>query len=280
MTEAKERRSPVHPTSRVTCTIDGNYIATVCLNRADKLNAIDMAMFMEVDKITKMLRCNKMVRAVIVKGNGSDFCSGLDVKSLLTNRSDALKLLFKWWPTLPNAAQRFSLAWRDIPCPVIFAIHGRCWGGGLQLASGGDFRIASPDANFAIMEAKWGLIPDMGGALAFRELMRQDHTMEMAMTAKVIDCATAKDYGLVTTIAENPLEQAYELALECINRSPDVLAANKKLYHKTWWSSPGKALFLETWYQVKVAIGKNRAIATRRERKPDDKPNYVVRQFK
>ncbi len=266
--------------SRITCTIDDNQIAIVSLNRTDKLNAIDMAMFQEVNNLSKTLKKNKSVRAVIVKGNGSDFCSGLDVKSLLNSKLGAIKLLFKWWPTLPNDAQRFSLAWRDIPCPVIFAIHGRCWGGGLQLASGGDFRIASPDATFSIMEAKWGLIPDMGGSLAFRELMRQDHTLEMAMTAKVIDSQTAKEYGLVTKIADDPYAKAYELALECVNRSPDVLAANKKLYHKAWWSSPGRALFLETWYQIKVILGKNRSIATQRESRSDTKRPYLPRQFK
>lgn len=267
-------------TSRITCTIDDNQIATVSLNRADKLNAIDMAMFKAVNKTITDLKKNKKVQAVIVKGNGSDFCSGLDVKSLLNDQAGAMKLLFKWWPTLPNDAQRFSVGWRDIPCPVIFAIHGRCWGGGLQLASGGDFRIASPDASFSIMEARWGLIPDMGGALAFRELMRQDHTLEMAMTAKEIDTETAKEYGLVTKIAEDPYARAYELALELVNRSPDVLAATKKLYHKTWWSSPGIALWLETWYQIKVITGKNRAIAGKRERETENKRPYLPRQFR
>lgn len=266
--------------TRVTYTVDDNNIALVKLNRPDKMNAIDMAMFEDINRLTKRLSRNRRIRAVIVSASGSDFCSGLDVKSLLTNKKDAMKLLFKWWPTLPNKAQRFSLAWRDIPCPVIFVIHGRCWGGGLQLASGADFRIASPDANFSIMEAKWGLIPDMGGALAFRELMRKDHTLEMAMTAKIIDCKTAQEYGLVTKIAEEPNKVAYELALECINRSPDVLAANKKLYNKSWWSSPGLALFYETWYQIKVAVGKNRLIATRREKEPKDKQAYLARQFK
>lgn len=266
--------------SRVICTIDENNIATVALNRPDKLNAIDMAMFQEVNRLTKTLKTNKHIRAVIVKGNGSDFCSGLDIKSLLNSKVGALKLLFKWWPTLPNDAQRFSLAWRDIPCPVIFAIHGRCWGGGLQLVSGGDFRIASPDARFSILEAKWGLIPDMGGAIAFRELMRQDHTLEMAMTAKEVDSQTAQEYGLVTKIADDPYAKAYELALECSDRSPDILAANKKLYHKTWWSSPGVALFLETWYQIRVIMGKNRVIASKRERKPDAKIPYLPRAFK
>ena len=265
---------------RITCHIDDNQIAIVSLNRADKLNAIDMQMFKEVNHTSKMLKNNPHVRAVIVKANGNDFCSGLDVKSLLTSKLGAMKLLFKWWPTLPNDAQRFSLAWRDVPCPVIFVIHGRCWGGGLQLVSGGDFRIASPNANFSIMEAKWGLIPDMGGAIAFRELMRQDHTLEMAMTAKVIDSVTALEYGLVTKVADDPYQVAYQLAMDCIQRSPDVLAANKKLYNKTWWSSPGKALCLETWYQIKVALGKNRVIATKRERKPEAKLKYGPRQFK
>ncbi|MDG3085888.1 crotonase/enoyl-CoA hydratase family protein [Vibrio hannami] len=266
--------------ARVTCNIDDNNIATICLNRADKLNAIDMPMFQAVNKTITELKKNKNIQAVIVKGNGTDFCSGLDVKSLLNDRTGAMKLLFKWWPTLPNDAQRFSVGWRDIPCPVIFAIHGRCWGGGLQLASGGDFRIASPDASFSIMEARWGLIPDMGGALAFRELMRQDHTLEMAMTAKEIDTKKAKEYGLVSKISDEPYEEAYKLALELVNRSPDVLAATKKLYHKTWWSSPGMALWLETWYQIKVLIGKNRVIAAKRERETENKRPYLPRQFR
>ncbi len=267
---------------RVTCSIDEQRIATVSLNRPDKLNAIDMAMFQAVKQTIKRLKQDATIRAVIVKGNGSDFCSGLDVKSLLTSKSGALRLLFKWWPTLPNDAQYFSTGWRDIPCPVIFAVHGRCWGGGLQLASGGDFRIAERTANFSIMEAKWGLIPDMGGALAFRELMRQDHTLEMAMTAKVIDAEQAQQYGLVTKVADDAYQEAYQLALECIDRSPDVVAANKKLYHRTWWTSPGKALMLETWYQIKVALGKNRAIAVKRERTKleQEKPTYGSRKFR
>lgn len=143
-------------TSRITCTVDENQIAIVSLNRPDKLNAIDLEMFMAVNDMSRKLSKNKQIRAVIVKAEGNDFCSGLDVKSLLSDKKGAAKLLFKWLPFKHNLAQKFSLGWRDIPCPVIFAIHGRCWGGGLQLVSGGDFRIASPDANFSIMEAKWG----------------------------------------------------------------------------------------------------------------------------
>lgn len=265
---------------RVICTIDDNNIATVTLNRPDKLNAIDMDMFMAVNQLTRDLKKNRTLRAVIVTANGSDFCSGLDVKSLLTSKTGALKLLFKWWPTQPNAAQRFSTGWREIPCPVIFAIHGKCWGGGLQLACGGDFRIASYDSNFSIMEGKWGLIPDMGGSLAFREVMRQDHTLEMAMTAKVIDSQTAKSYGLVTHLSSDPYMEAYNLALECVNRSPDAIAANKKLYQKTWWTSPGKALMLETWYQIKVGMSKNMRIAGQRERNREEPRAFEARQFK
>ncbi|MGL6312868.1 crotonase/enoyl-CoA hydratase family protein [Vibrio sp. WXL103] len=265
---------------RVTCDIDEHFIATVSLNRPDKLNALDMAMFDAILAITKQLKNDKNIRAVIVKANGTDFCSGLDIKSLLTSKVDAMRLLYKWWPTSPNAAQRFSLAWREIPCPVIFAIHGRCWGGGLQLACGGDFRIASNDASFSIMEGKWGLIPDMGGSIAFRELMRQDHALELAMTAKVIDSQLAKEYGLVTKITEDPYEAAYQLALECTERSPDAIAANKRLYQQSWWVSQGRALCLETWYQLRVLFGVNRSIAAKREREKKDKTKFLPRGFK
>ncbi|USD66764.1 crotonase/enoyl-CoA hydratase family protein [Vibrio sp. SCSIO 43136] len=267
---------------RVTCTIDKNSIAIVSLNRPEKMNAIDMGMFDAVKTTIKKLKSDRSIRAVIVKANGDNFCSGLDVKSLMNDKKGAAKLLFKWWPTFANDAQFFSVGWRTIPCPVIFALHGRCWGGGLQLASGGDFRFAHPETNFSIMEGKWGLIPDMGGALAFRELMRQDNTLEMAMTAKIIDADTAKEYGLVTRISEQPFDEAYRLALECADRSPDAVAATKKLYNKTWWSSPGWALWLETWYQIKVMIGKNRIIAAKREKQTQlDEPKkaYMPRKF-
>ena len=143
---------------RVSLQID-NCIAIVTLDRAAKRNALDMAMFKAIDKISRQLKRDRNIRAVIVQAKGEDFCSGLDIKSVMGKKSSVLSLLSKWLPGQANLAQRVSYNWRKIPVPVIMVIQGRCWGGGLQIALGADFRFATPTASFSIMEGKWGLIP-------------------------------------------------------------------------------------------------------------------------
>ncbi|MFC1796720.1 crotonase/enoyl-CoA hydratase family protein [Pseudomonadota bacterium] len=158
-------------------------VAHIRLNRAEKHNALNMEMFEAIAKAQKQVAKNRKLRAIILSGEGVDFCTGLDVKSVMKNRSDMLRLLWKWLPWQSNLAQRVSTGWRKIPVPVIAAVHGRCWGGGLQIALGADFRIVQPETSLSIMEGKWGLIPDMGGTLALRELMPRDQAMRLAMTA-------------------------------------------------------------------------------------------------
>ncbi|PKI13778.1 crotonase/enoyl-CoA hydratase family protein [Colwellia sp. 12G3] len=248
-----------------------NGIALVRLNRPDKCNALDMAMFIAIKKIIKRLKIDRTIRAVIVTGNGEDFCSGLDIKSVMASAKAPLALLFKWLPWQANLAQYVSTGWRCIPAPVIMAIHGRCWGGGLQIALGGDFRIATPEASISIMESRWGLIPDMGGTLALKELLRLDIAKELAMTGDVVNGDKALKYGLVTHIDAEPYERALKLAETICQQSPDSIAATKKLYNKSWWSKPGFALARESYYQVKILLGKNRAIKTYNQTHPNDK---------
>ncbi|MBO9491455.1 crotonase/enoyl-CoA hydratase family protein [Endozoicomonas sp. G2_1] len=277
----QESQSTNLPAPRVTVEIDENQIALVSLNRADKYNALDMAMFHAIANTAKNLSKNKQVRVVIVRGHGKNFCTGLDVKSVFQDKTNFLKLLFKWWPSRANLAQRVSTAWRDVSVPVIFALHGKCWGGGLQIAMGGDFRIAGPDIDMSILEARWGLIPDMGGTLAFKELLRADQLKELAMTGRMVYADEALKLGLVTEIHQQPLERAYQLAEQLLQSSPDALAAAKKLYNQSWWSSAGSALFREFYYQIKVILGKNQSIAIKRAqaKSPEQKPDYIDRSF-
>ena len=149
---------------------------------------------------------------------------------------------------------------------MIAAIQGRCWGGGLQIALGADFRVVHPQATVSIMEGKWGLIPDMGGTLALRELMHRDQAMRIAMTAEVLDAATALDLGLVTEISADIDGAAVQLASALSERSPDAVAAVKRLYRKSWNGSEGAALARETLYQWRILTGKNQRIAVRRQR--------------
>lgn len=232
-------------------------IAHVKLNRADKLNALDMPMFLAIRGAIKALQKNRHVRAIIVSGNGDDFCSGLDVKSIMKSPKSMVKLLFKALPWRANLAQVVSTGWRDIPAPVICAIHGRCWGGGLQIALGADFRFATPDSSLSILEGKWGLIPDMGGTIALRDLMPIDQAKKLAMTADEFTGQQALALNLVTQVTENPLADAQTFAESLLSKSPDALAANKKLYNKSWQGSKGWALFRESYYQLKVLMGKN-----------------------
>jgi len=260
----------------VTLEVEGG-IAFVTLNRPEKRNALDMAMFRAIDEISRQLRKDRTVRAVIVKANGEDFCSGLDIKSVLSRKSSALSLLAKWWPGKANLAQRVSYNWRRIPAPVIMVIHGRCWGGGLQIALGADFRYATPDASFSVMEGKWGLIPDMGGNLALRELLPKDTAMRLAMTAEIITAQAALETGLISGVSDDPLQEARKLAKMILERSPDAVAAVKMLYQKNWSKADWLMLAKESWYQVRILLGKNQARAVRKQTQPDKNIKYINR---
>jgi enoyl-CoA hydratase/carnithine racemase len=262
---------------RVTLRID-NSIAFVTLNRAKKRNALDMAMFKAIDKISRQLKQNREIRAVIVQGNGEDFCSGLDIKSVMSSKSSSLSLLGKWLPGRANLAQRVSYNWRKIPVPVIMVIQGRCWGGGLQIALGADFRFATSDASFSIMEGKWGLIPDMGANLAVRELVAKDVALKLTMTAEVISAQTALDYGLITHVSDEPMKEAMQLAGHITERSPDAIAAVKKLYHKNWFKAEWRMLAKESYYQVRILLGKNQNRAVKKQLNPTENVSYMPRK--
>jgi len=253
-------------------------IAFVTLNRPEKRNALDMEMFRSIDKISRRLKQDRDIRAVIVQANGEDFCSGLDIKSVMSKKSSVLSLLAKWLPGQANLAQRVSYNWRKIPVPVIMVIQGRCWGGGLQIALGGDFRFSTPGASFSIMEGKWGLIPDMGANLALRELVAKDVAFKLTMTAEVISAQAALDCGLITHVSDQPLQDAMQLATQINERSPDAVAAVKKLYHRNWFKAEWLMLAKESYYQVKILLGKNQNIAVKKQLDPGKNVKYQPRE--
>ncbi|GLS82481.1 crotonase/enoyl-CoA hydratase family protein [Paraferrimonas haliotis] len=249
-------------------------VAHVNLARPDKRNAIDLTMFKELAGVAKELKRNRDIRAVILAGDGPDFCSGLDVAGVMKQKSQMFSLLTKWWPGHANLAQRAAHAWRKIPVPVIVAIHGRCWGGGLQIALGGDFRLASTEASLSIMESKWGLVPDMSGLVALRGIMRQDQAMKITMSSELITAPQALELGLVTQVVDEPLEAALALAQSLADKSPDCLAAIKGLYQGHWHSSEGRILASETWRQWKILSGSNfrRAVSRNMGKECDYQP--------
>ncbi|NVJ59969.1 MAG: crotonase/enoyl-CoA hydratase family protein [Gammaproteobacteria bacterium] len=249
-------------------------IAIVSLNQPQRHNALDFEMFLAIDEVIKRLSKQRTIRVVILKGNGASFCSGLDVKAVLAKPINGIKLLWKWLPGNANLAQRVSVGWRDLKVPVIAVLHGKVWGGGLQIALGADFRIVEPDTSLSIMEAKWGLIPDMGGTLALTELLKVDDAIKLASTAEVIDANCAKKIGLVTEIAEDAFGRARKLAEQFAAHSPDVVNRIKSFYHSQWSASRRKILAKETLSQIKIILGKNQKIAVAKAQGKDTRPFY------
>ncbi|QYK13373.1 crotonase/enoyl-CoA hydratase family protein [Shewanella rhizosphaerae] len=263
-----------HP--HVTLTIVEG-IAWVELSRPEKYNALNYALFDSIVKVQKVIAGRRDVRAVILSGSGGNFCSGLDVASVMKSPMQAFKLLFKWLPGNANLAQRVSIGWRRLPVPVICVLEGICYGGGTQIALGADMRIAAPDCRLSIMEAKWGLVPDMAGLVGLRELVGKDVAMQLTMTAEVIDAEQAMAYGLVTQVSEAPREAAEALALRLANTSPDANAAIKFSINKSWRAGERSLLARESLSQVRLLLGKNRVIAALRQTK-DPERRYRPRQ--
>jgi enoyl-CoA hydratase/carnithine racemase len=247
-------------------TVD-NGIAHVCLNRPSKINALNVEMFTAIDNVIKQLRGDKRVNAVILSGAEGNFCSGLDVKSVASSPTSALKLLFKWLPGNANLAQRVSLGWQRLPVPVIAVLEGCCYGGGTQIALGADIRIATPNCKLSIMEAKWGLVPDMAGLVALRQIMPKDKALMLTYTADILTAEQALELGLVTQISDNAYECATLLAQKIIRTSPDANAAIKRSINQSWTASVRSLLARESLSQIRLLLGKNRVI--RQTKNPD-----------
>lgn len=246
---------------RIRCEIrDG--IAEVMLTRGDKLNALDRAMFGAIDETLNQLARQKGLRAVILHGEGRAFCAGLDVKSMLKQPVAALDILKREADEATNLAQRVAYGWHQLPVPVIAVTQGVCFGGGLQIALGADFRFSTPDCRFSVMEIKWGIIPDMSGSVTLRNLMGVDVAMELAMSGRELDAQEARALGLVSRVCEEPLDEAREFARTLITKSPDALAGIKQLYHQAWARSDEVMLKEETRLQQQILGRPNQWRAT------------------
>lgn len=250
-------------TDRVTIERIGD-IAHVRLNRPDKHNGMDWAMLEAVIAAGESLASDRTLRAVVLAGEGPSFCAGLDVKSVMADKSKAARMLLEMRKPWANIFQRWGLVWRQLPVPVIAAIHGNCFGAGIQLALASDIRFARPDAKLSIMEAKWGLVPDMTGAMTLRELLPIDVAKELTMTGRVLSGSEASDLGLVTHLADDPVADAVKLAEEIAMRSPDSVALTKQLFHDAWADNQASTLAAERKHQ-RALIGKaNMRISAKR----------------
>lgn len=240
-------------------TIDiQNGIADVRLNREQKYNALSQDMFDAIIEAGQALASADDVSAVVLSGNGRGFCAGLDMASFASMsdgprkpKSDTDSLLAK--DERPeNRAQRPAMVWKQLPMPVISSLHGVVFGGGCQIALGTDIRIAAPDIKMSIMEIKWGLVPDMSITQTLRDIMPMDVAKELTFTGRILNGEQAKEVGLVTRVANDPLAAAMELAEEIAGKNPDAVRAGKALYEQAWHADARTGLELEAALQAQL----------------------------
>lgn len=238
------------------------HVATVTLNRPEKHNAIDLRMFAALAEAGTELASDSSVRAVVLEGAGPSFCAGIDLSIFQQNDESILKS--KMVPAKDSPAnffQRAAFVWREVPQPVICALHGSVFGGGLQIALGADLRFASADCRLSVMEIKWGLIPDMAISTTLARLLPADKAKELAWTGRIFDADEACEMGVVTAIHENPSQAARETAAVIATKSPNAVRAIKRLFDQSADMSTDQALHLEARLQLSLLGSRQQAEA-------------------
>jgi enoyl-CoA hydratase/carnithine racemase len=241
----------------VNVTID-NHVAVVTLTRPEKRNAINLDMFEALSGAAQELAKQKTLRAVVLTGAGEHFCAGIDT-SVFASSSPA-ELVTRMQPlkgSPANLFQHVGYAWRELPVPVIAALQGSVFGGGLQIAMGADIRLAAATTRCSVMEIRWGIIPDMALTTTMRHAVRLDQLRELTYTGRIVEAEEAQQIGLLTRLCADPLHAAMELATEIAGRSPDAVRAAKQLLNAGYDTPEAQALRLEAELQLGVLGGSN-----------------------
>lgn len=239
---------------RVRVTVDGQGVAEVAMVRAEKLNALDREMFEALIAAIAQLRDTKGLRAVVLHGEGRAFCAGLDKSSLqgIAAGDPAIGDIVPRTHGKANFWQQIVWGWRELPVPVVAAVHGAAFGGGLQVALGADVRIVHPQAQLSVMEIRWGLVPDMAGCVLMTELLRPDVARELTYSGRVVGGTEAVVLGLATRTSEDPLADARALARQIAAGNPDAVRAAKRLFNAASPVDAGRVLLQEAFEQQRL----------------------------
>ncbi len=233
---------------RVSVEIDRG-VADVRLNRPEKMNALDQAMFDGLVEAGDQLAADPSVRVVVLSGEGRAFCAGLDFGSFQAMgdapREGGRGASPMMEGRITHRGQQAAWTWAEMPAPVIAAIHGVALGGGIQIALAADIRIIAPDARMSVLEIRWGLVPDMTGTRTLVDLVGLDRAKELTFTGRMVEGAEAVEIGLATRVAADPRAAALDLAREIAGKSPDAVRAAKRLLSKASGRTPAEAFAAE-----------------------------------
>ena len=253
---------------RVLLTVDDIGVAHVRLNRPDKMNALDPDMFDALRATGASLQALSGLRAVVLSGEGRAFCAGLDFGRFQKMGEGGAAVL----PGpdlrvrthgLANAPQQVAWLWHELPVPVIAAVQGVAFGGGLQIALGADVRFVTAQTKMSVMEIKWGLVPDMAGMVLMRQLLRGDVARELTYSGRIVQGAEAVAIGLATRLCEDPVAEAISLACQIARSSPDAIRAAKRLLNQSASDGPAAILQAESDEQARLIGSVNQIEAAR-----------------
>ncbi len=242
--------------NRVSIEIE-NHVAVVKLNRPDKMNALDISMFKSIIEAAETVDKNAEVRVVVLTGAGRAFCAGIDLSNFQSSGSSELQSLETRTHGDANMWQQAAYAWRNLSVPVIAAVHGVAFGGGLQIMLGADIKYITGDTKLSVMEMKWGLIPDMAGTQLMRHSVRDDIIRELTYTNRVFSGEEAVEYGFATHVSEAPLAEAMKLAEEIASKSPSAMVKAKKVLNAAPYTSLADGLLMESIEQDAIMQKKN-----------------------
>ncbi|HMO47318.1 MAG TPA: crotonase/enoyl-CoA hydratase family protein [Rubrivivax sp.] len=249
-------------------------VADVRLVRADKMNALDDQMFAALRDTGERLKTWAGVRAVVLSGAGRAFCAGLDTANFgrMASGQRGGDPLLQGERTAggANPPQHTVMVWRELPVPVIAAVHGVAYGGGFQLMLAADMRFIAPDTRLSIMEINWGLVPDMGGMALLPALVRDDVARELTYTGRVFDGNEAQQLGLATRVSADPYAGALALAREIAARPPKAMRAAKRLFELAQHADTRTMLLAESREQAALigAPEQVEAISARQQNRP------------
>jgi len=169
-----------------------NRINIIAINRPEKLNALNMKTFSEIDHAVKSSIANSDIRLIIITGVGEKaFVAGADIKEFVSfTMEQALELSESGHKILSETIE-------NSPKPIIAAINGYALGGGLEIAMACHLRIASENSKMGMPEVSLGLIPGYGGTQRLPQLIGKGRAMDMIMTGKMIDANEALAFGLI-----------------------------------------------------------------------------------
>ena len=197
-------------------------VAVLTLDRPDALNTLHGEMLLEIGLALDLIDADPSLRALVLHGEGRGFCAGADVSGF-----EDLSDTFAGRETALGG-QDVANAIAALPFPTVAALHGFAMGGGLEIALACDLRVAAPGTRLALPEVTLGLIPGFGGTQRLPRIVGAGRALDMILTGRPVEAEEAHAMGLVSRVAEDPLDEALTLARGTLRNAPVALGLAKE----------------------------------------------------